>query len=254
MGILSQHIRTIKVGLCVLGGAEREFRLFFKTKFMLGIVFDTDELNEKLQSFSDRLSQKEIKRAMYLAINKTAKQVRTQSDRNIRRVYNIRQSFILRYIKIANANYGKMYADILLPTKPVPIGEFMQTRNSKKQGGVVVQIKKGENEVVRGAFMLNSKFTTSTRLSVMHRSFVNNGTSYAGNFQFRHKRISSGKDLPIGAMFSVSPFSSVFNPIVKQQIKNVGENNLQDNTFAMLQKMADGVIKQSNNKGRYRFR
>lgn len=204
-----------------------------------------------------------MERALYLAINKTLRQARTASDREIRKVYNIRQSFILRYIRLINAAYSRLYGDLKLPTHPVPMGEFLTVKkNKKKGGGIFIQIKKsGGKKEIKGGFLFRSKYNTGeynstpkTNLSVMHRSNAENAKSYSGNkFQFRHKRVNpQGKDLPIGAIFSVSPFSSVFNATVKKQLLKTVEENLMSNSFELLDKMAAGYIKDANNRGRYR--
>ncbi len=215
---------------------------------MAGIKVDIDkgDFEEKLQSLSSRLSKKEMARAVYLGINKTATEVRTVTAREIRQIYNIRYSFLTgKYIKIEKANFGKMQATIALSQRPIPMGEFLKSKANKR--GVSIEIKKGK--LIRGAFLFRSKFGETKYPAIMHRSYVTGKSSYSNSFQFRHKRISSGKDLPIGAIFSVSPFSTVFNRMVNENIGRIGGEKLQYNVFKTLDAMADGLIQNARNRG-----
>lgn len=186
---------------------------------------------------------------MSIGINVTLRQARTGSDREIRGVYNIRQSFVLRYIQMAKATRNKLVGTLAFPTKPVPLSEYLRTKKSSR--GVTVQIFKGKNELIKGAFLLNSRYSSTGRMSVMHRSHASGSNSYGSNFQFRHKRITkSGNDLTIGAMFSVSPFTSVFNRVVSKNITTKTAEKLQFNVHDTMDKMVRGVIKDANNRGR----
>ena len=226
---------------------------------MIGIKFDTDELQKKLDDMAGQITGAQMGRSIALGINLTLRQARTQSDRQIRKVFNIRQSFILRYIQIKNAKNTNLVGDVIFPTKPIPMGEFMGTKGGKQSRGkgkarpIQVEIIRGQPKIVNGAFFLRSKFSPSgSRLSIMHRSNVTGGSSYSGHFQFRHKRIQTGKDLTIGSMFAPSPFGTIFNKEVEREIITYTNVKLMDNVFTMLDKMAAGYIKNSNNTGRFR--
>ena len=220
---------------------------------MIQFDINTQELQDKLNDLSTTLSGKEMGRSIALGINLTLKQARTQSDREIRSVYNMRQKFVLNYLKISNASNGNFVGKVFFPTRPIPIAEYLKVRQTSE--GVSVEIIKGKNEVIKGAFLMVSKFNnsaSSSPFSVMARSNISGGSSYSGNFQFRHKRVQkSGMDLPIGATFSVSPFSGLFKDIVEKKVGEYVSENLMKNVFTLLDKNAAGLIRQSNNRGRY---
>ena len=221
---------------------------------MININYKTEELQEKLNGLVGILNPRQMGRDIALGINLTLRQARTQSDREIRKVYNVRQQFVLRYIKVSNAKNGNWIGTVSFPTTAISMSQWMNTR--QVPGGVAVEILRGKSEIIKGAFLFVSKFSSnlqSTPFTVMHRSNSSGGKSYAGNFQFRHQRISPrGSDLPIGAMFSPSPFSSVFNPIVERNIKIYTEGKLMENIFTLLDKDVKGYIREANNRGGYK--
>lgn len=206
------------------------------------VGIDTKDLSRKLDSMRSSLSGPQMKRAISIGINTTAMQVRTVSAREIREVYNIRYGYLSgKFIKIQRASAGKLFAGIDMSTRPISMSEFLKSKGNKQ--GVSIQIKKGKTEQIKGAFLFKSKFSDTGRLSIMHRSFVAGNSSYRDSFMFRHKRISAGKDLPIGNLFSVSPFSSVFNRVVQANILDIGSRKLQENIYSTLDKMALGLIR-----------
>jgi hypothetical protein len=240
----------------------------------IDISIDSSDLKAKILSLKDKLSAKEINRAVYLGVNVAAGKVRTKAASEIRAVYNIRDQYLKgSYIKINKANPGKLSASIEMSQRPIPINEFIKTKAYgltkgsttkhkprslgalgaaaiRSEAGISVEILKGHQEFLKGAFLFSSHFSGGTRLSVMHRSNAPDKKSYAGSFQFRHHRThKGGKDLQIGAMFSVSPLHSVFNNIVSDVIRTQGGAILVDQVYLKLDQMAAGLIKNARYRG-----
>lgn len=233
---------------------------------MLQVNINTDELQAKLNNMAKQLTGPQMGRAIALAINKTVGTrsggARTQADREIRKVFNLRQKYVLRQLKVKSASIRDFVGEVKFPTTPIPMSEFMGTRGGTKSGRrrratpIRVSIIKGQTKTVQGAFFLKTKYGTGGRM-IMHRSEDLGGKSYSDNrFKFRHKRINHGKgtkDLTIGAIFSPSPFGAEMNDRVKQTMQKYLEDNLMKNIFGMLDAMAAGHIKESNRRGgRYR--
>lgn len=228
---------------------------------MININFDTAKLQEKLNSLAGQLSGKEMGRSIALGINETLRNARATASTEIRKVFNLRREFVsTRLLKIKQAKNGHYVGEVLFPTKPIPMGEFLGTKGGVKKKGqpatqITVEIIKGQPKILNGAFFLQSKYSPgNSNLSIAHRSFSTGGSSYsAGSFKFRHKRTAKGgNDLSIGVMMSPSPMGTVINDIVKKNLRVVVEEKLLKNVFKILDKNVAGLIRQSNRGGRFR--
>lgn len=235
---------------------------------VLGVTIDAGELEKKLQGLAGVLTGAQMHRAIALGINKTLGTktggAKTQADREIRKVFNLKQKYVLKKIKTNGANVHRLVGEVKFPTTPIPMSEYVGTKGGKKdrrkKGAqrapkITVEIRKGHPITFQGAFFLNSTKAPGGGMSlmIMHRSYATANKSYNGSFQFRHQRVQKGgNDLHIGAVFSPSPFGAEMNADVKKVMQKYCEENLEKNVYKMLDDMAAGYIRDSKNKGRYR--
>jgi hypothetical protein len=212
----------------------------------MNIHIDISELRKLCSSLSDLRFNK----ALSAGINRSASRIRTIAARNIRAVYNINDRSLKSggNMPIRKAQPNALHASISLPKHPIPLQDFKKTRATNH--GVSIEVIKGQRTIIQGAFLFNSKYNTSPKQSIMHRSYVSGQSSYANTFAFRNQRLTKGKDLPIGAMFSVSPLATVFEPHVSTAILRHGEQIMMQEIERTLIAEINKVLKSTKRRGR----
>lgn len=197
---------------------------------------NTAELNRMYRN----LSPQQIAAVTADAINRTLMKGRTVARNAVKKVYNIPQKN-LSGVNINRARRNYLQGSIYASTKPIPMDAFSPrfdlvsggvvrgvqrisrrgisssaiVRRRTQQLGVSIEVKKGDRTVVPYAFML-----PGAKPRVFARGEYKSGSSYG--FIQRHTRQanSQGND-SVKPLVSVTVFSAVINPQVKNDINNV---------------------------------
>jgi hypothetical protein len=156
------------------------------------------------------LTNQEFNTGVSRAINHTLAKTKTAASKEIRAVYNVPAKYVGRGLTVRRANRAQVYGYLIAEGKPIPLSVF-KPRQTKE--GVSVLIKKGNRQLIRGAFI--------TTMSSGHSGVFARGAAKAGGgFQFRHKRtrpaggyaLKNGRYQPIVNDLSVNELSTVSIP------------------------------------------
>lgn len=103
------------------------------------------------------------KKATFRALNRALNKVATETGREIRKVYNVRQRAIMNALRKRRAHTKSLYARLIVEGARLGLIEFaaravnpwnVKGRKRKPGGGVSVQIKvAGGRKVIQGAFI-----------------------------------------------------------------------------------------------------
>lgn len=199
---------------------------------------------KEFESLAKNLSEKQINKAASDAINKALLLGRTESRRQIKKVYNVPNRY-QSFIDIHRAKPSSLSGHIFARTLPLPMdafnpvfnitnggavtgrlrvtrrGQLKQTssRAKKATSGVTIEVRKGRKTIVSYAFLIPG---------AKPRVFARGDYEQNGRYAFirRHKREdnSAGNDR-VTNMLSVTIYGALINksvlPIVE---KKVGEN------------------------------
>lgn len=141
--------------------------------FKLDVRSDLRQAVVRLRLNSERV----IDRATVTALNRTITSVQTEANRKIRERYNLRASAVRKQMRIGRANKSRLFAELVVSGRRIPLVEFSARQNSK---GVSVRVTR-ERKTVRTAFIARMK---SGHVGVFART--------------------SKKRLPIEELFSIS--------------------------------------------------
>lgn len=124
-----------------------------------------DTIKEVIVDFEHLPAQMETK-AMVRAANTAARKVRTESGREIRKIYNLKLRAVRAATKLLRArrNQAIVRASVVYAGRPIPLIEFAARavnpwnipgrRHNRRGGGVSVRIKKASGRrTVKGAFI-----------------------------------------------------------------------------------------------------
>lgn len=192
---------------------------------------------ELLKNFSG-LSKQQIAKATSIALNKTLLKGRTVARTAVKKVYNIPQKN-LSGISIRRSNPNFLQGAILASSKPIPMDAFsprfqlvtggkvsgiqsitrrgitkvQSIKRKSLQGGVSIEVKRGDRVIVPYAFLL-----PNSQPRVFARGEYKAGDGNYGFLQ-RHTRLpnDSGND-SVKPLVSVTIFGAVINPKVKGEI------------------------------------
>jgi hypothetical protein len=167
------------------------------------------------------LTNQEFNTGVARAINHTLAKAKTASSREIRAVYSVPASYVNKALTIRKANRAQVYGFVIAQGRPIPIKVF-KPRQTKE--GVSVLIKKGNRQLIRGAFIAT--------MGSGHMGVFARGTYQGGDFSFRRKRIRAaggyryvnGKAQPVTNDLSINELTTVSIPTAFSN--NVVLNNL----------------------------
>jgi hypothetical protein len=167
------------------------------------IELNLNQAIDQLRGLNQDLSPREFKKAIRLGLNDGIKKSRTLMVREVLAHYNntaFTSSGVRSAISLNLANAGNLTASLGLSGKPISLAYFGAR---KTKTGVSVEILKGQRKIIKSAFMLKA--------GGRGRNIPFARGKYEGNkFQFRKNReVSTGPDLPIGKLLSISIPSAV---------------------------------------------
>jgi hypothetical protein len=133
-------------------------------------------------------TERQVKQIGSAAINRTVTSVQSRVVKRLAAEINLRQKDIRPQVRITKANYDKLEGKVTVSRKPVPLIDFIGTRQTK--AGVSVQVRRGgERQVLKGTFLARMK------------------TSHLGVFERRRK---AGKRQAGGPRFGRLPIDERF--------------------------------------------
>jgi len=195
------------------------------------------------REFSDKLSEKQILKATALALNDTSRRVISRSKKEIKQEYTVSNKYLDRMAKVrkpARGTQSGLYAEIHFSYKPVPmIGFKNKDKGTKKgirlkAGGVVVEILKGKQQLLKHAFI-------STMRSG-HQGIYGRGSYVNGKFVFSKERTSTKKSR-ITEYKTASPFTMGRNKEIESRNTEFVKRTLPSRTKALLQQQVDKLTK-----------
>lgn len=182
----------------------------------------------RFDNLTRQLSKQEVARALSAALNRALSTGNAEVNREIRNKFRIPTS-LLSQNKKSNSAPSTLTASLSLSRKPISLTYFSpvfkrgnsvirvkgkkltktitRSRSTSDEGGVTVEIKKGERKRIPYAFMINNN---SSKPVFARGAYEGSGGAYT--FKPRHKRlVSSGSDLPIAKLLSTSVFGAIQN-------------------------------------------
>ena len=166
-----------------------------------------------------RISSKVKTKATVRAINHTVRKLKTNTDKEIRKIYNIQKKAIKPALKTSFASERQAFArgSLSVSGRPIPLINFgakpknpfnVKGRSHKKVGGgVTVKIKKaGGKKLIPHAFIVTTK---AGRPAVMMRANVKGAPKIKGGQKY---------DPPIATLRSVSLPSAFLSKAVNKAI------------------------------------
>lgn len=218
----------------------------------MNLFIDVLEVEDALAELSGRLGVGQMSRAARMAINDTMRRQRTKLRQFVRHGYNMPADKIksIDFKPATDFNLeAKMGANAkpvqLAYFKPVFVGPSFSVRghytkkngfaskvgkgSSNAQGGVTVEIKKGDRTTIPFAFMVG-KFETPFVFA-------------RGRYQKGEGFVKGKARNPITALSTASVFGAVFGKDRRPAIQDDAEKDLAALAQQYLQKLKDGVIK-----------
>jgi len=209
----------------------------------VNITFEGKKSIEAIQKeFQGQLSEKQILKTTAYAINETAKRVVSRSKKEIKQEYTVNNKYLNRIhrIKKASGTTSGLYAEIYFSGKPIPMIGFKYKDKSKKggkrlkSGGVIVEIFKGKQQLLKHAFIATMKSG--------HTGIFGNGSYIEGKFVHSKERTASHKSR-ITEYKSPSPYSMERNKGIKERNFAYIETTLPSRTRALLQNKLNKLTK-----------
>lgn len=199
------------------------------------IKLDIRDAELKFRELARELNGHEMRQATARAINHTIAKARTTASQEIRGRYNLKAADAKRSMVIRRANVNKQSGELDAATRTTPLSQFnprettsagvVTTRGAKgayrsrkvkrpKESGVTVEIIRGRRVRIPSAFLM---FNNSNGAVVARGKY-----STSRVFQFRRgkgSRIrSTGNDLPIGSLVTVSVYAASINDTVQARM------------------------------------
>lgn len=140
-------------------------------------------------------------KATVRALNRAGARAMTESNREVRKIFNVKASVVRGQMKLRRAYKGHLAATIRVYGKRIPLIEFSARETAR---GVTLRVRKGGRKLVPHAFI---RTVASGHKGVFVRAA--NARGAAGDIPFRRgmgSRIAApGKnDLPIAQLYSIS--------------------------------------------------
>ncbi len=211
---------------------------------------------EEFSALASRLSKKQIAKATSDAINKTLLLGRSESRKQVKRIYNIPNRY-LNYIDVKRSKPSNLIGNIFARTIPLPMDAFnpvfnqvrngaivgrlritrrgqlrqSSARGKNATGGVTIEVKKGRKTIVPYAFLL-----PGSKPRVFARGDYESGGRYA--FVRRHHReVNSNNNDRVTNMLSVTIYGALINnsvlPTVERRVAD-NFNRLYENALNRL--------------------
>lgn len=206
---------------------------------MQHLHLDTREATRKLTDLTRGLSISEFRIAQSRAINHTLGKGRTMASRAIRSQYKMPVVYANKALKIVRSQTNRPIGYIKASSGMTPIHQFgarmftdmgrtitlkkgvqvstirarqsLRIKERAKVNRVEVEVKKGSRQVINSAFFLR----TGGGTVIAARGEYKKPTQ----FNFRTRRVSStGSDLPIDVLQSVSPYKATINDKAQAEI------------------------------------
>lgn len=187
----------------------------------------------KMRLIAEELSGRNMNRAVSRSLNETILQARTQARTSVKGIYNIPQKN-LQGINVQKAFPKSLTATLFASATPIPMDAFnpvfhtttqsisvsrrgvqkLKANKNKATGqGVTIEVIKGKPETISFAFMI-----VNAKPRVFARGEYKSGNLYG--FVQRHARVnSSGSDIPIKPLLSVTIHAAVINKIALAAIQ-----------------------------------
>jgi hypothetical protein len=175
-------------------------------------------------------------KATIRAINHAAKKVRTETDRRITKVYNIKKKDIKSHMKVDFAHKGQavLAATLTMSGTPIPLINFAAKAKNpwnvpgrphkKKGGGVTVKIKKtGGKKLIPSAFITTTK---SGRESVFIRTNVPGAPQVKGGSQPYDPPIVTLRSVSLPSMFASKAISDALQLVALRQFNKEYERQV----------------------------
>lgn len=216
---------------------------------------------DEFSALTARLSKKQIAKATSDAINKTLLLGRTESRKQVRRVYNIPNRY-LNYIDVKRAKPSNLAGNIFARTIPLPMDAFNpvfnqvsngaivgrlrvtrrgQLKQSRARGaaegsGVTIEVRKGRKTIVPYAFLL-----PGSKPRVFARGDYESGGRYAF-IRRHHREANSNNNDRVTNMLSVTIYGALINNDVLPSV----ERRVADNYNRLLE---NALLRQISSNG-----
>lgn len=171
------------------------------------------------------------------ALNRAAEALRTETGREVRKVYNVKLRAVREATRLRRASAQSLFASVLVEGARLPLVEFaaravnpwnVKGRKRRPGGGVTVKIKvSGGRKLVRSAFL-----TSSTR---------NNATGGGSEGQLHVWRRTSSERSSLRTLRSISIPQAVSNDAIRTALSAVAGNEFQKNFEQQLRFLTGGT-------------
>lgn len=189
---------------------------------------------KKMRLLSSELSERNLSRAVSRSLNETILQARTSARKAVKEIYNIPQKN-LAGINVQKAFPKSLTATLFASATPIPMDAFnpiyhtatqrisvsrkgvQKIKGAKKNQtvgqGVTIEVIKGKPQTIPFAFMI-----AGAKPRVFARGQYKSGNLFG--FIQRHQRVNStGNDIPIKPLLSVTVHAAVINKITLAAIE-----------------------------------
>lgn len=100
------------------------------------------------------MTEKEVTRALYRAVNRATGNSRTRIIRQVREKYSVKHGSVFNRMSLHRATTSNLHAEIQIKGKPISLHRFGVPRFSRNRParGLSVEIRKGEKTLFEGSF------------------------------------------------------------------------------------------------------
>lgn len=172
-----------------------------------------DDFKEAAKAYELLLMSKDIEQAIARALNKAITAARTDSVKEVGKVYKTRAKDIRRTFKIRKAFGSNLRAELVSTGKLLPAYGFMSRVNTSKTAGASVDVK-GQSKTIAGSFL--ARVPSPGDDASMHIGlFVRTGKFGLGSNPKRER---------IRELFTMSVPQALGNKIVEESVdKSISE-------------------------------
>lgn len=187
----------------------------------LTLTIDQKQFNRAMRDLKEIPAG--ARRAMTAALNKTITGVRTDTNREVRADYVIKQADVTKQLKARKASRNSLVAELNGTYDPISLEKFKvtpkRTSGIRPAGGLKVSVKKGSSSRIEHAFMAN--------LGGSARVATREGTSR----------------LPIQKRFGPAVVQMLNNPDVDDRIQRLAQERLNKNMEHEIDRLMKGYGK-----------
>jgi hypothetical protein len=138
-----------------------------------------DAVNDLRREFVD-LTNGEFNKGVARALNRTIQRSKTTSSKEIRQIYNILARDVNQTLSLRRASPSTLTSELRAEGALLSLRKFSPRQTTD---GVSIMIKKGNRQIIKGAFISPSP--------KLNGGVFARGTYSGKDFNFRHKRIRS---------------------------------------------------------------